>query len=167
MSTNLTKQQLESGKLGGTHVVKEPIQGFKRIQCDCDPVLGLFLNTDTKNIASIATLEIPPGAKIIRAHSFYEDRYVGGETDYVSNKLRANKAVVKNIEPKYDNSQKINNLFSTIKNCVCYSLYDKEFKYEIGQTVTPKKDFNSDSSRECESGIHFFLDKDEAKDYLR
>lgn len=44
-------------------------------------------------------------------------------------------------------------------------MYDSSFRYKEGKTCFPKKEFNRDISRECESGIHFYLDKKEAENY--
>ena len=44
------------------------------------------------------------------------------------------------------------------------SSYDKSFVYRIGETVEVK-DFDTDRWRECSTGIHFFITRDEAVRY--
>lgn len=44
------------------------------------------------------------------------------------------------------------------------SIYDPDFVYEVGKTVTVA-DFDTDRWNECSSGIHFFLTRDEAERY--
>jgi hypothetical protein len=47
-----------------------------------------------------------------------------------------------------------------------FSRHDPNFKYEVGKTVRPTKPFCEDRFEECSSGIHFFLTRDEAKNYF-
>lgn len=46
----------------------------------------------------------------------------------------------------------------------CYSTYDSEFEYKIGQIVKPEYPFDGDK-RACTSGIHFFMTFAEAEKY--
>ena len=46
-----------------------------------------------------------------------------------------------------------------------YSQYTKHFRYEIGKTVMPEEPFEEDRWQECSSGIHFFINRQEAVDY--
>lgn len=46
-----------------------------------------------------------------------------------------------------------------------YSSHDEEFIYRVGEIVTPKEDFYDDRFRECASGIHFFISRQEAVEY--
>lgn len=46
-----------------------------------------------------------------------------------------------------------------------FSYYNDNFKYEINKTMKPKKPF-SRSLTTCESGIHFFFSKTQAKKYI-
>lgn len=43
--------------------------------------------------------------------------------------------------------------------------YDRDFVYEVGKVVKTTSKFCT-INRECESGIHFFLTKEEAADYI-
>ena len=45
------------------------------------------------------------------------------------------------------------------------SRHDSQFKYTVGQTVKPTGEFNDSLVSECESGIHFFITRQEAEDY--
>jgi len=46
------------------------------------------------------------------------------------------------------------------------SQYDCEFIYEVGEEVKPVAPFSEDWQNECESGIHFFITRIEAEEYL-
>ncbi len=46
-----------------------------------------------------------------------------------------------------------------------YSLWDARFTYTAGQTVRPAEPFDKDRWRECASGIHFFITREEAEDF--
>lgn len=48
------------------------------------------------------------------------------------------------------------------KNVECMSWYDNKFRYKLGDTIHPEKNFNADGYVVCESGIHFFLNRDDA-----
>ena len=46
-----------------------------------------------------------------------------------------------------------------------FSGYDKNFSYRVGETVTSKDPFCDDRWFECSSGIHFFINRQEAVEY--
>ena len=46
-----------------------------------------------------------------------------------------------------------------------YSMWDKTFKYKVGQTVYPKNTFGCQYNQECGGGIHFFKTREEAEAY--
>ena len=46
-----------------------------------------------------------------------------------------------------------------------YSNHDRTFEYKVGEIVRPTQDFNEDFTDECSTGIHFFITKEEAKNY--
>jgi len=55
---------------------------------------------------------------------------------------------------------------TTMEYCLkARSIYDPSFKYEKGETVTPRKLFDENILEECESGIHMFETKEEAVDF--
>ena len=45
------------------------------------------------------------------------------------------------------------------------SIHDRDFVYRVGESVTPKEPFCEDRYSECASGIHFFINRQEAIDY--
>ena len=46
-----------------------------------------------------------------------------------------------------------------------YSSNDSSFIYKVGKIVKPKKTFCEDRWQECSSGIHFFINRQEAVEY--
>lgn len=46
------------------------------------------------------------------------------------------------------------------------STYDKDFIYEVGKIVRPATPFDPNPANLCTNGIHFFMAKDEAIDYI-
>ena len=47
-----------------------------------------------------------------------------------------------------------------------YSMYNRHFTYETGRIVRPDTPFDEDWTVECGSGIHFFITRQEAVDYI-
>ena len=73
----------------------------------------------------------------------------------LSRKCRCNKAIV--LEMQNYNGESID-----VKEA--YSIFDKSFKYRIGETVEVS-DFDEDRWNECSTGIHFFINRQEAIEY--
>lgn len=48
-----------------------------------------------------------------------------------------------------------------------HSVWDWDFNYEVGKIVEPEEPFNEDRWSECASGIHFFLNRQEAIEYSK
>ena len=71
-------------------------------------------------------------------------------------KCRAEKAVVLEIQ---------NQDGSKANTEIAYSIHAQHFAYKIGETVVPEKPFDADRWLECASGIHFFINRQEAVDY--
>lgn len=46
------------------------------------------------------------------------------------------------------------------------SMYYRNFEYKVGKTVWPELPFDKDRWNECASGIHFFLTRKEAEEYV-
>jgi hypothetical protein len=46
------------------------------------------------------------------------------------------------------------------------SIFDRRFVYTLGEVVKVY-DFNNDNRVECAPGVHFFMDRNEAEDYLQ
>ena len=72
-------------------------------------------------------------------------------------KCRSEKAVVLEIQTKTGKPR---------NNVQAWSLHDKKFVYEVGKTVVPREPFCEERFKECESGIHFFMHRQEAVEYL-
>ena len=53
-----------------------------------------------------------------------------------------------------------------LNNVVAHSLYFRDFSYIKGTVVAPTEAFCEDRYEECSSGIHFFLNKQEAVNYI-
>lgn len=47
-----------------------------------------------------------------------------------------------------------------------HSFYDEHFIYRVGDTVYPRDPFNYDRWKKCASGIHFFVTREEAEEYV-
>lgn len=45
------------------------------------------------------------------------------------------------------------------------SIYNASFEYVVGETITPEFAFNTDRWQECASGIHFFMNREDAVFY--
>lgn len=52
-----------------------------------------------------------------------------------------------------------------LEGVTAWSMYDCSFMYEVGKTVRPEFLFEENRWEECESGIHFFINRQEAVDY--
>ena len=46
------------------------------------------------------------------------------------------------------------------------SNYDSSFKFKVGETVRPTAPYDDDWTNECSTGIHFFITKLEAENYV-
>lgn len=75
-----------------------------------------------------------------------------------SRKCRCDKAVVLEIQTIDGNPLD--------DNIAAYSIYDPSFKYVKGETVVPKEPFCEDRFEECASGIHFYINRTEAVNYI-
>ena len=58
----------------------------------------------------------------------------------------------------------ITDLNETIQCHEAFSVYDRDFIYKVGEIVSVN-DFDDNRWEECTSGIHFFITKEEAKNY--
>lgn len=76
----------------------------------------------------------------------------------VGRKCRCDKAVVLEIQDKQTGE-------TLDADVDAYSDYDNRFIYTVGETVTPTEPFNEDRWSECTSGIHFFINRQEAVNY--
>ena len=71
-------------------------------------------------------------------------------------KCRSDKAIV--LEIQNEDGTKAN-------MDIAYSRYCDSFTYKVGKTVVPEKPFNDNRWEECASGIHFFINRQEAVEY--
>ena len=74
-------------------------------------------------------------------------------------KCRCDKATV--LEFQSIDGQQMSHAFTAT------SLYDAGFEYHIGETVVPRNPFNENRWTECGSGIHFFINRQEAVDFVK
>lgn len=54
-----------------------------------------------------------------------------------------------------------------LEGAVVQSAWDSDFLYHVGDVVEPEEPFDEDRWVECSSGIHFFMNRQEAIDYIR
>lgn len=47
-----------------------------------------------------------------------------------------------------------------------FSAHDLHYKYTVGDTLLPRDSFDTNRWHECSSGIHFFIDRMDAVDYI-
>lgn len=104
------------------------------------PEEGSFIGFKKAYNSTIVKLEIPADAK---------------RSSATTRKCRCNKAKVLSIQTLDGEDANI--------EMIC-SRYDDEFVYEVGKTVEVK-DFDEDRWNECSTGIHFFINRQEAVDY--
>nr|WBF70332.1 hypothetical protein [Megavirus caiporensis] len=114
-----------------------PTRVYKKVICHSS-------KNNIRDMEAIAELIIPPGSTIIRSY-------------YSFGKMRTNNVYVKNITD-------LNDLIID-DDLECYSPSMGNLKYEIGSYVKPEKPLDVDINITCTSGIHFYLDKQLAKNY--
>jgi len=128
----------EIGLDSGVYEVETPIIGYKKVQCQ---------TRYRESKRCIVTLIIPEGAKIVKP--------LPGRHD--CKKLRANLAYVQDIKPFEWEISPGDKLKST-------SLYDVNFNYEKGRTVSVPV-LNDNIEKVCTEGIHFFSNIESAKEF--
>jgi hypothetical protein len=102
----------------------------------------------------ITNLTIPVGAKVYAPDfAFNEDHADDGYRCH-DRKMRASEAIVHSSATMY--AQK--------PVAVARSGWDSSFKYAAGKTIKPRGDFDMDGDQ-CASGIHFFLNLQDAIEY--
>ena len=72
-------------------------------------------------------------------------------------KCRCNKAIVLDIQ-RMDGT-------SYPADTIAMSYFDQSFIYKVGETVTPVKPFDDNRWNDCSSGIHFYINRQDAVDY--
>lgn len=133
----LREAYLREAYLRGTYVENAIIMLLSPLVC---PEEGAFIGWKKCKDNAIVKLLIPEDAKRSSAYG---------------RKCRCSKAIVLEITGKNGKPLK-----------KAKSQYDNEFEYRVGETVQPTKPFDEDRWNECASGIHFFITKQEAIDYM-
>ena len=133
------KANLEGANLKGANLEGAILPNYKIV-----PETGSFIAYKKVSDSKILTLEIAKDA--VRISSL------------VGRKCRASKVRVLKAET-LDGKK----LCSEMQKF--YSMYDKEFSYQIGK-IAEVKNFNADIRIECADGIHFFMTKQEAIDFI-
>ena len=142
---NLTNADLKDANINHVDLTGVDLTNVKNlpdISMSC-PATGSFIGWKRADNNFIVKLEIPEDAKRSSA--------IG------SRKCRCNKAKVLSIE----------NLDGTPAEVTSVrSRYETEFIYTLGETVEEEL-FDENRFRECSTGIHFFMTREEAVKYLR
>ena len=144
MRADLREADLYGANLYGANLRGADLRGAKHapfIPMAC-PDTGSFIGWKKDGTGKlIIKLLIPEDAKRLSA---------------TGRKCRCDKAEVLAIE----------NIDGTLSGATeTYSQNDKYFVYKVGEMVTPKEAFCEDRWQECSSGIHFFINRQEAVEY--
>lgn len=83
-------------------------------------------------------------------------------TSATGRKCRCDKAVVLEVQ---DIDGTVIDEREEPSGCAAYSTHDESFGYKVGEIVTPKEPYDECRWNECSSGIHFFINRQEAVDY--
>ena len=145
-NTNLSNANLHYTYLDFSNLSNAILDNVKGLNVQC-PKIGSFIGwkfcillKDTETLPYIVKLEIPVDAK---------------RSSSTGKKCRCSKAKVLKIE----------NLDGTIADIdEVQSWRDPSFKYKIGEIVEVP-DFDEHYWKECASGIHFFMNKNDAINY--
>jgi hypothetical protein len=121
----------------GFYKVVKPMHVFKRV------------HNGENWVRAIANLIIPAGALIYVAPSAF---YMGQSAD--SRKMRASEAFVHSLA-----TQRTGRMLQQ-----AHSGYSCDFTYNVGATVKPELRF-SKRAAQCDSGIHFFVNLADAKNW--
>lgn len=136
------RADLRGANLRGANLYGADLREAKRvpyIPMTC-PDAGTFVGWKKASKDLIVKLLIPEDAK---------------RSSGTSRKCRCDKAVVLAIEnPNVGDSGVME----------VASMYDSEFIYRVGETVTVQ-DYDDDRWNECSAGIHFFINRQEAVNY--
>ena len=138
---NLRGADLRGADLGGTDLRGAKNVPFIPMTC---PDKGAFVAWKQCNASGgmvIVKLLIPEDAK---------------RSSGTGRKCRADKAVVLEIQDIAGEA---------LEGVVARSGYDPLFTYEVGKTVEPREQFDDCRWNECGSGIHFFINRQEAVNY--
>lgn len=143
-------------------VENEPVSLFKKVACECKyRPYQPWLWRNNQKITAVVELEATQKARIVRPH----------QPNHLEDQLRTDRVSVIDIRPhrKYGGiweNDKISDPHNYF-DCQCSSMvrYYDPVSYRIGATVTPKLPLNTDLHTVGGSGIHVFLDYEQAKNY--
>jgi uncharacterized protein DUF5758/pentapeptide repeat protein len=95
---------------------------------------------------------------------------IAGEGELIGYKKLSNNVICKlriPVDAKRSNAtdRKCRAEFAIVLEGEGSSRHDCTFIYKVGETVRPRESFCEDRWKECASGIHFFLTREEAEDY--
>lgn len=143
---DLSRAELRCADLSEVRLCETDLSGAKNvpyIPTAC-PDSGSFIGWKSCNANSgkvIIKLLIPEDAK---------------RSSGIGRKCRSDKAIVLEIQ----------NIDGTKADTdIAYSQHCSSFTYMVGETVVPEKPFDNDRWKECASGIHFFINRQEAVNY--
>ncbi len=138
---NLTGANLRDADLGGANLGGADLRGADLGARSIVPASGAFEAWKKLSKGHVAHLHIPADAQRLSA--------------LPSRKCRASRVKVLAIYDSFGAS------------CVgpVAGTYDRNTTYTVGQTVEPDR-FDDDVRVECSNGIHFFLTRQEAEEYV-
>jgi hypothetical protein len=143
--TNLEKVNLKGANLQNANLLETKLPKFQIPQRK-----SLIVYKKLRDEA-IATFRIPSrAARTASVSSSSPEMRTKGKFG----KCRAERAFVVAIEDREGKPVKTG-----------HSLHNPNFLYEAGKEVKPEKEYDPDIRIECTSGIHFFMTKEEAKDF--
>lgn len=154
--SNLTENDLYTGRQYGIFHVLNPLVGYKQIKCNKVWTNSNLIDKSkdnqvsfhiTQTVNAIVELEIPVGATVVRPMEPDDLKSLYGNLD-----VRTDQAFVKNIYP-------ITSVPSdrSLLDCDCYSTHDNTYKYEVGKLHQPREKFNDNPSHSFGSGIYFHM----------
>ena len=138
---NLSGTNLINANLINANLRRAKNVPFIPLACPDSGAFVAWKNCETENGSVIVKLLIPEDAR---------------RSSGTGRKCRSDRAIVLDI-------QTIDG--DTVKGAIAWSRHDKDFTYEVGKTVTPNKPFCENRFNECSSGIHFFVNRQEAVEY--
>lgn len=144
---NLRGADLHGADLQGAGLQGAYLRGAKNVpfipmMCpDTGSFIGWKKSKTESDLDVIVKLLIPDDAK---------------RSSATTRKCRASKAIVLEIQTLDG---------KPLENVIAHSKHAINFVYKVGETVTPKLPFDEDRFNECASGIHFFINRQEAVDF--
>lgn len=170
----ITREELlNESKIGIYKVTDSPITGYK--------IANYYPKNQEErkqlHRTCILELEIPIGALIVRAYENCDPLLYRNQK--ISNKLRTDKLVIKNMEHhgylgkpnQVTYMSNIDNLNGakkqlSLKDNTCRSYWYEYYEY-TEQEMYPTRPLSLSLFDNCDSGLHFFLHKEEAENYFK